>query len=363
MMALVWMLLTFLAAGAGGLMGLKLRLPGGMLVGAILATIAFSLVTGHATMVLQTRVLAQSLTGAYIGLMVTREDLKLLRLVVRPYLVCMACFLALNVIMAFVFYGVTDLDLLTCLFCAAPGGMSDIPLIAMDMGADAPVVATMQFVRLVFGLLCLPGIIMLVNRRKVSESVEQSQAISELDSDDGTSTASKSASGKKAKLGSFLPTLGGALLAGILGKLSGIPAGTLSAALICVAALNLAGKTRPMPGWLRRVAQAIAGCCIGVGIGPTQLAGMGQMLVPVALLVTGYVLLCIGAGYLLHKMFHMDLKEGMLSMSPAGASDMALIASDMGVDSTNLVVMQICRLLGVTVVFPHIFVFIVGLFG
>ena len=34
---------------------------------------------------------------------------------------------------------------------------------------------------------------------------------------------------------------------------------------------------------------------------------------------------------------------------------MALIAADLGVESTNLVVLQICRLVGVTLLFPQIF--------
>lgn len=42
---------------------------------------------------------------------------------------------------------------------------------------------------------------------------------------------------------------------------------------------------------------------------------------------------------------------------------MALIAADLGVHSTNLVVLQICRLLGVTVLFPQIFALLSHLIG
>ena len=53
----------------------------------------------------------------------------------------MSTFLALNLAVGFFIWRVTDLDLLTSLFCAAPGGMTDTPLIALDMGADASMVA------------------------------------------------------------------------------------------------------------------------------------------------------------------------------------------------------------------------------
>lgn len=52
----------------------------------------------------------------------------------------------------------------------------------------------------------------------------------------------------------------------------------------------------------------------------------------------------------------------MLTLSPAGATEMALIAADLGVESANLVVLRLCRLVGVTVLFPNIFQLVVTVF-
>ena len=69
-------------------------------------------------------------------------------------------------------------------------------------------------------------------------------------------------------------------------------------------------------------------------------------------------------GLLLSRVFHIQLREAMLTMSPAGASEMALIAADLGVEnSANLTVLQICRLVGVLVLFPQIFHLILLLLG
>ena len=130
------MLLTVAAALGMGLLVMKCKVPGGMLVGAIIGAAALNIATGQAFIYPQTRVVAQAMTGAYIGCMMTREDVRHLPRLIRPYLVVLVSLLALNLAMAAVFYRTTDLDLLTCLFCAAPGGMSDTPLIAMDRGAD-----------------------------------------------------------------------------------------------------------------------------------------------------------------------------------------------------------------------------------
>ena len=342
----MWLALTALTALGGGLLVYKLKVPGGMLVGAILGAALLNTATGRAFIFPQAKVAAQALTGAYIGCMMTRENVRRLPRLIRPYLVVMASLLALNLAMASLFCRVTDLDPLTCLFCAAPGGMSDTPLIAMDMGADGSVVAVMQFVRMIFGMACLPSVIM------ASDRLIEPEAARELER---RAAPSGPAEGARPTLRGFLPTMCAALAAAVLGKLSGVPAGALSAALIVSAGLKLGGKCPGMPPWLRRAAQVASGCCIGSAVTRGQLLQMGQLALPAAALCLGYMVCCVGMGLVVSKLFHIQLRESMLTLSPAGATEMALIAADLGVESADLVVLQICRLVGVTLVFPQIF--------
>lgn len=344
----MWMVFTLCAAAGLGFVLMKLKIPGGMLVGAILGAAGLNLLTGQAFMYPQARVAAQALTGAYIGCMITREDVRSLPKLLRPYLTIMGSLLVLNLCMGAFIDWVTDFDLLTCLFCAAPGGISDTPLIAMDMGADSSVVAVMQFVRMLFGMGCLPTIIMLADRFIEPETarIMEKKAVR-------NHTGRKS--GPTPTLKGFLPTFLAALAAAVVGKLSGLPAGALSAALIVAAALKIAGKCPGMPLWLRRVAQVVSGCCIGAGITRNQVLQMRQLAIPAVALCLGYIACCIGMGLVVAKLFRMDLREAMLTLSPAGATEMALIAADLGVESPNLVVLQICRLVGVMLFFPHVF--------
>lgn len=342
----MWMLLTVAAALGMGLLLFQCKVPGGMLVGAIIGAAALNIATGQAFIYLQTRVVAQAMTGAYIGCMMTREDVRRLPRLIRPYLVVLASLLALNLVMAAVFFWTTDLDLLTCLFCAAPGGMSDTPLIAMDMGADSSVVAVMQFVRMLFGMGCLPTVIMLSDRFIEPETAKELEE---------HAVQSRSAARAKPTLRGFLPTMCAAVAAAALGKWSGVPAGALSAALIVTAALKLSGRCPGMPMWLRRAAQVISGCCIGSGITREQVIAMKQLALPAVALCLGYMACCVGMGIVISKLFRIPLREAMLTLSPAGATEMALIAADLGVESTDLVVLQICRLVGVMLIFPQIF--------
>lgn len=342
----MWMLLTAAAALGAGLLLFKLKVPGGMLVGAIIGAAVLNIATGQAFIYPQTRVLAQAMTGAYIGCMMTREDVRHLPRLIRPYLLVLASLLALNLAMAAVFFRTTDLDLLTCLFCAAPGGMSDTPLIAMDMGADSSVVAVMQFVRMLFGMGCLPTVIMLSDRLIEPETARELEEHAVQ-----RHTAAKA----RPTLKAFLPTMCVAVAAAALGKWSGVPAGALSAALIVTAALKLSGRCPGMPMWLRRAAQVISGCCIGSGITRAQVIAMKQLALPAVVLCLGYMACCVGMGFAASKLFRIPLREAMLTLSPAGATEMALIAADLGVESTDLVVLQICRLVGVMLIFPQIF--------
>ena len=134
-----------------------------------------------------------------------------------------------------------------------------------------------------------------------------------------------------------------------------MPAGTLTFSLVAVIVVKLLFDTQPMPMWVRRLAQVVSGFCIGAGITKEQIFQLRQLILPAIILCLGYILLCLGVGYMMARIFHMDLREAMLCLSPAGASEMALIAADLGIYSTNLVVLQICRLLGVVIIFPHIF--------
>lgn len=342
----MWMLLTLAAALGMGVLVFKLNVPGGMLVGAILGAAVLNIATGQAYIFPQARVLAQALTGAYIGCMMTREDVRHLPRLIQPYFFVLVSLLVLNLAMAAVFYRATDLDLLTCLFCAAPGGMSDTPLIAMDMGADGSVVAVMQFVRMIFGMGCLPTVILL------SDRLLEPEAAKALES--RIQQQNKRVQAKPTFLG-FLPTMCLAMAAAGLGKLSGVPAGALSAALIVTVALKLSGRCPGMPIWLRQVAQVVSGCCIGSGITRDQIFAMRQLALPAVALCLGYMACCVGVGLVLSRLFHIPPREAMLTLSPAGATEMALIAADLGVESTNLVVLQICRLVGVMLIFPQIF--------
>ena len=339
------LVITILCATIGGVILLKLRVPGGMLVGAIIGATVYSILSGNVTVMTWEKVSAQIITGSFIGCMVSKDQVRKIPQILKPYIIAMGSLLCLNIVIGFTIYKITELDKLTSLFCAMPGGMTDTPLVAMDMGADSGIVAVMQFVRMLFGMACLPSLIALSEGnpmkktgRNMSKERKEINAKAEI----------------KAFL-CFLPVLFIATAAGILGRKSGVPAATLASAMLITAIMRIYGKAPAMPKWLRRLAQILSGSCIGGGVTMQQLKMLRSLILPAAILCVGYACVSFGVGLLIYRLFQIEKKEAMLYLAPAGASEMALIAADMGIQSPNLAILQICRLIGVTIVFPQIF--------
>ena len=109
---------------------------------------------------------------------------------------------------------------------------------------------------------------------------------------------------------------------------------------------------------MRRAAQVLSGGCIGVKITWAEVYEMKSLILPMLVMVLAYTLFCVGMGTFLAKRYRMGLREAMLATAPAGASEMTLIAADMGVVSSKLLVIQISRLLIVLTIFPQLFTLI-----
>ena len=74
-------------------------------------------------------------------------------------LLAVASFLIMGLVAAVIISRCTDMDLVTALFACAPGGLTDMALIAADLGADSTKVAGMQMLRLVSVIALYPTII------------------------------------------------------------------------------------------------------------------------------------------------------------------------------------------------------------
>jgi len=342
-------LLTLACALAVGRLLDRLRVPGGMMVGAVIGACVLGVFTGQASMPAPAKTIAQIIAGAFIGSGIRREDLAEMKTIIKPALILIPCLLAVNITAGLLIHATGKMDLLTALMCCVPGGISDIPMIAADMGADASIVVTMQFIRLVLGIGVFPILI---------------KVITGGDGKEVEAAVRKKKKKKTYQAGNVLLTFAVAAVCGLVGKASPVPSGTMGFATLgsIIFAVAFPGRAQ-MPKLLRKLAQMLSGAYVGASIGAQQVRMLMTMGVPVLIIVCAYTFACFGIGYFLYKAGCFTRAEGMLAATPAGASDMALISADIGVQNAKLIVLQVMRLIIVVLFFPTILSLVVSLFA
>ncbi|MFT4107920.1 MAG: AbrB family transcriptional regulator [Lacrimispora sp.] len=344
-MEIIKLLLTLAAAFLAGSAFLRMKVPGGMLVGGIVGSAALGIIFQASYVPGAGKVFAQIVAGAFIGSGVKKSELKQIPRILRPAVLLLSFYMAANIGMGLLIHAASPVDIVTAFFSAVPGGISDIPIIAADMGANAPQVAALQFVRLVIGIGIFPG---MINRFcKKEEPVSKTE-------EDTVSKSQTAGSGEEKKPYHALITFLIASICGVVGKMSGIPAGTLVFSLVSVIALKIFWGKAYLPAGVKRFAQLVSGAYIGCSLGWKDLLELRYLAVPAIILILGYSAFCFLMGEILKRFCGMSRKEAMLAATPAGASDMALISSDIGVQSTDLVLLQVLRLIIVTAIFPQV---------
>ncbi|PKK39935.1 hypothetical protein ABB02_00724 [Clostridiaceae bacterium JG1575] len=151
-----WTLLTAVLFGA---LGAYVRLPAGTLTFAMAGCALLQITTGRGRMPLPLRRLAQILAGTLIGVRMSYKDLLALREILLPAMMLLVGLILINLIVGYLLYRITSLDLLTSLISSVPGGVSDMALIAGDLGADPNKVAILQLFRYVFVVGAYPLLI------------------------------------------------------------------------------------------------------------------------------------------------------------------------------------------------------------
>ncbi len=345
MRALNFLLTLFVASFAGWLF-YKLHVPGGVLVGAVVGIVIFNLSFGVAFMPSEAKVAAQIVSGAFIGVGVSREDISQFRRLFKPLSILIGSMLILNLALGGIICLTSDMNLLTSMFCAVPGGMSNIPIIAAEMGADSTKVAVMQFIRMCAGIGVFPSVI---------------KHFAKKNSDEAAQPATNERKISYSHYG-FLAAAAAAAAGGLLGEISKIPAGALLFSLIATIVAKQVYPACMLPGWIKRLAQMLAGAYIGTGISPTDLPQMKGLILPATIMLVAYMFACIIIARLLSRHTALTTAEGMLAATPAGASDMALISADIGISSPDVIILQIGRMLSAVLIFPNVIRLLISLF-
>ena len=100
---MVNLLLTFLAGGSLGFAFYKIKVPGGLMIGAVLGVAVINVLFGVAHMPNEAKTLALIIAGAFMGCTIEKSDFKRLPNIAKPTALMLFAFLILNLFEAQLF--------------------------------------------------------------------------------------------------------------------------------------------------------------------------------------------------------------------------------------------------------------------
>lgn len=141
-----------------------------------------------------------------------------------------------------------------------------------------------------------------------------------------------------------LLTAGTAVVGGLLGQVSGLPAGTLLGAMLAVAALNIAtdGGAR-LPAPVRHGSRVLTGATIGSLVTGGLVASLGGYLPYVLAATLLTVLAGLGCGWLLGRLTGLDRTTALLACAPGGLPEMSALAQDLDAEVDLIVGLHVLR--------------------
>lgn len=336
------------AAGIGGAwLAKKWKMPSAYMLGAMFAVAAFSILTGLASYPVFMKNFTQAVSGTFIGAGIRKKDLLLLRRMVVPAVVNVVSLLLFSLSMAVVLAKVTGFSFATAAFATAPGGLVDMAIVSLDMGADTAIVSVMQTVRLFSIIGLFPSIFAFVLSKQEGAEPHLEEAIPVVETKKGSIGAT-----------AMVGTMGG-----IVGYFLGMPAGPLIFSMFFVGAQNITTKSAVMPVQVKQIAQISAGTLIGSTIHAEAILALRHAVLPTILMVVGYILFVMVLGQLFYRTGQLSLSTALFACAPGGASDLSLLAIDYGANAAIVSLMQTIRMITVIALYPSAIILVNRLLG
>lgn len=343
--------ITITTALAGAYAGRKLKLPAAFMTGSMIAVIIMNFFIGRAYCPATAKPYVQVIAGAFIAMSITRQTVKDMRLIVKPLLAYLGCLIVWALFCGFIMHTLGGLDKVTAFLSCVPGGLTDISLLSMDMGANTPQVTTLQTLRMIMAVGAFP----LLTRNYVArfghrfEWPKAGRVPAE-----GEQPAKAEAAVQTRTLQNMFVSMAVAAAGAGIGMLIGFPSAAMTGAMLAAAGWNIFTGRVFIPGELRKVTQVVAGSIVGAMVTRADIEGLASMIIPFLIIVGEYVIFDFVIAPVLARLFRVDLLTMILACTPAGASDMALIAGDMGGEISDVAVFHVVRLCVVLTVFPAI---------
>ncbi|NLE46056.1 MAG: AbrB family transcriptional regulator [Chloroflexi bacterium] len=321
----------------GGLGATALDIPAGMIIGALLASGVYRLAGGDPGGWRQPLgFVGRLILGAYIGASFGPDVIDPLKSAILPMTVLITAMVAAGLGLGWALCRTPGVNLPTGLLSSLPGGLPAMAAVADELDADATVVATIHFFRLLSILLLVPVLVPLL----IAQS-DSAAALRETVAPVGIPTT--------------VAALGMACVGGWLANRARIPTGDLIGGIVTVAGLNLAGLSLgPLHPGLREVAMLLTGVAIGTELSRDSLHTLRRVVLNAAVNIVAMLTLGLLLGWLLYLTTPLDLATALLSAVPGGAATMPVIAHHLGGDIRLVAALHLTRQIVIFIILPPV---------
>ncbi|WP_324275816.1 AbrB family transcriptional regulator [Blastococcus brunescens] len=305
-----------------------LGLPSPALFGGLLAGLVRALAfRGRAAVPGVAATAGQATIGVAMGSLIDLETLRAVAANWLPVLLVTLGTLALSLGAGLLLRLQRGISPVTGAFAMIAGGASGIIVMARGLGADARMVAVLQYLRVLLIVVLMPVVATVVHG---SSGGGPADVV-----DDGPGWPA-----------GLLFTVGCAVSGLVVGRLVRLPVAALLGPMVAAAAVDLSGLGRgaEVPALLGSAAFLVIGLQVGVSFTRESLRTIGRAL-PLALgVILGLILASAGLGLVLSAATGVSALDGYLATTPGGLYAVLATASDIGADVTFVLAVQVLRL-------------------
>ncbi|WP_245818355.1 AbrB family transcriptional regulator [Muricoccus roseus] len=331
-----WVMLAVLAGVLGAAFG-AVGVPAYQLLGPMVGSILVSLGGGGLVLPRKAYLAAQAVVGCLIGTLVTPGILGTFLADWPIIIAAVLITLAASSVLGWALSVLKVLPGTTAVWGTAPGGASAMVVMAEAHGADARMVAVMQYLR----VACVAG------------SAAVVASLLSVGPGEAAPVASFAAWFPALRPVPFGAALLLAGLGGHLGWRFRVPAGPLLIPMLAGVALRSSGVVElQVPPWLGALAYALVGCTIGLGFTRAVLVQAAAALPRILLSIFVLIGFCGAASMALVPLLGLDPLTALLATSPGGLDSVAVIGAAGGADLSFVMALQTMRLVMVILIGP-----------
>ena len=328
-----WALLVVAVAGATAVLSLA-GAPAAYLLGALVGALVVALTLGGPDVPARSSTIGQAVIGASVGTLVSVDLLETLArhgwVISLALLFTMVSSLAWGQVLRFQ-PGVTAV---TASFSSIAGGAAGVDATARDVGADEPIVATIQYLRVLVVLFTMPVVAKL------------------YDPSASTAGPGMSAGGDTLAAYGFALVVVGIGLA-LLAFLD-FPGAAVLVPMLVTAGAGATGwfPDAVIPALLLNAGYVLIGVQVGLKFTRATLGILARLLPLAFVQIAGTILTCAAAGWLMSALTDLGQLDSYLATTPGGLYAVIAVAISTGSDTGLVFSLQVLRLFASLLLVP-----------